>query len=457
MSWFNAWRDKPEPVAKHVVMSAFLPGMQRKPIKSHNSKHLAEIVANNPLAWTCVQMISGAIGQVKFHVESENGEPDWNHPITKLCNKPNRLQGRQGFYSLTAQSLAVTGNAYWSRVAGSASAVLPGGGRIGIPQELRCERPQLVSVIFDPGTLDAKEYIVTQGTVSRTLSGDEVQHLRHWWVTEQFYGVSAVPVGLDSLMTYDAVNGFHRATAQNGGIPAGAIIAEGGADKAGNLITDEDMAELRENLEKFKRGGDLEGKLLLLNAKGGKFNIAAFPRVDASVSIERQAEALYEICNLFGIPPILLKTGQGATFENQGEARLAFWNETLIPRYVDVIADSLSQFLGVTIKADLTQIEALAEARKSQWEKVEKCTFLTTNEKRTAMGYDPLPAEQPETPGDMIIIPATMTTLEMVTAEPPEMDQSDGLDDGTDTAEAQAKSWLASEQKARLNGLCDHD
>ncbi|MFN3672642.1 MAG: phage portal protein, partial [Bosea sp. (in: a-proteobacteria)] len=80
------------------------------------------------------------------------------------------------------------------------------------------------------------------------------------------------------------------------------------------------------------------------------------------------------------------------THANFAEANRAFWRQTAIP-LVRRSAQSLAQWLGpafggaLTLEPDLDAIEALAQERESLWRRVGAADFLSSNEKREAVGY----------------------------------------------------------------------
>jgi phage portal protein BeeE len=46
--------------------------------------------------------------------------------------------------------------------------------------------------------------------------------------------------------------------------------------------------------------------------------------------------------------------------------------------------------VSLELRPDLDTIEALSTEREALWSRLEKSTFLTPNEKRTALGYAPI-------------------------------------------------------------------
>ncbi len=83
-----------------------------------------------------------------------------------------------------------------------------------------------------------------------------------------------------------------------------------------------------------------------------------------------------------------------------------FWRQTVLP-LVNRTAKALSAWLApafaadpalspsksapaLALRPDLDAIEALSTEREALWSRVDKATFLTPNEKRSAVGYGPL-------------------------------------------------------------------
>jgi len=121
--------------------------------------------------------------------------------------------------------------------------------------------------------------------------------------------------------------------------------------------------------------------------------------------------AAREIALALGIPPMLLGIPGDNTYSNYQEATRTFWRSTVLP-LVSRTAKSLSAWLGpayaasasstapalspskgagaLELRPDLDAIEALSVEREALWARLEKATFLTSDEKRAAVGYGPL-------------------------------------------------------------------
>ena len=124
--------------------------------------------------------------------------------------------------------------------------------------------------------------------------------------------------------------------------------------------------------------------------------------------IEAKHVAAREIALALGVPPMLLGIPGDNTYANYQEANRTFWRQTVLP-LVNRTAMALSAWLapaytgsdpaGLTpghasshldLRPDLDAIEALSTEREALWTRLDKATFLTPNEKRSAVGYGPL-------------------------------------------------------------------
>jgi hypothetical protein len=111
--------------------------------------------------------------------------------------------------------------------------------------------------------------------------------------------------------------------------------------------------------------------------------------------IEAKHAAAREIALALGVPPMLLGIPGDNTYSNLQESTRAFWRQTVLP-LVARTAKALVGWLGpayggeLSLSPDLDAIEALSAEREALWARLEKASFLTADEKRSAVGYGPL-------------------------------------------------------------------
>lgn len=119
------------------------------------------------------------------------------------------------------------------------------------------------------------------------------------------------------------------------------------------------------------------------------------------------------IFGAFGIPIALAGMGaaDGAKFAgNYIESRQAFWQDTIIPAYIDPIFQGMTRMIcppGLRISADYDSIPALLDGRVLSMAKAKDIDFLTIPEKRELFGW---PKEGGPTPA--VVKPTTPTPTE---------------------------------------------
>jgi len=220
---------------------------------------------------------------------------------------------------------------------------------------------------------------------------------------------------------------------QNSARPSGALVM-----KEGQALSDDNYARLKHNIEEMYSGSRNAGRPLLLEG-GLDWKQMGLSPTDMGI-LEAKWSAARDIALGFGVPPMLLGIPGDNTYSNYQEARLAFWEDTVIPLLGMITADWtnwLGAPYGVEIRPDIDQIPAIAEKRMKLWEMADKSHDLTINERRAMKGYEPING------GDVLLVPSSLISLEQA-LEPPEP-QPDPL---IDPADAKALAYGLGSGKA---------
>jgi len=126
--------------------------------------------------------------------------------------------------------------------------------------------------------------------------------------------------------------------------------------------------------------------------------------------IETKYSSARDVALALGVPPQLIGIPGDNTYANYQEARLAFWEDTVMP-LLDLIADDWNAWLaepaGVQLRPDLDQIPAIADKRQTLWDMADKATDLTINERRAMKGYEPIEG------GDVLLVASSGIPLTM--------------------------------------------
>lgn len=102
-----------------------------------------------------------------------------------------------------------------------------------------------------------------------------------------------------------------------------------------------------------------------------------------------------QIAGVFGVPIALLGLGSADSAKyasNYNESRVSFWQDTIAPCYLSPIAAGLTQAIcpaGSRINFDYDTIPAMWSDRAKLGETLSRVNFLTSDEKREILGFEP--------------------------------------------------------------------
>ena len=365
---------KESAVGGSVVMS---PGQPVWTTRDY-AKFAEEGYQKNVVANRCISSISEAVASVPltfFKGETELTET----PLRKLLANPNPSQNYAEYVESKIGYLLISGNSYEEGVTASGRDV----------RELYALRPDRMKVIPGAdGEVQAFEYSVggrkTKWDVDMSAGIVPVWHTRLFNPLSDWYGQAPIEAGAYAIDVHNASMGYLQALLQNSARPSGALVV-----KDGQTLGDDAFNRLKNELQDNHQGAKNAGRPMLLEG-GLDWKPMGMSPADLEM-IETKNSAARDICLAFGVPPMLIGIPGDNTYANYSEARLAFWEDTVIPLLLRCVGDWqrwLADAQGVTIKADLDEIPAIADKRAVKWKSLQDSKVLTINEKREAMGYD---------------------------------------------------------------------
>ena len=367
----------------------------------------------NVVAYTAISKIATACAGINWELYSKKGRGKANeleeHPLLTLLDNPNPLQALSSFIEAVVAFRLITGNSYIEANSGLKTG--------SPPLELWPVRPDRMKVI--PGANGyVSEYVFTNSGFERRWEVDPVKlksQVLHWKTfnpLSDWYGLSPLEAAMLSLDQNNAGQKWNLALLQNSATPSGILqMRVSDANPRGELTIEQYArlkAELDENLAGSRNAGrplliegNLEWKTISLSTKDMDF-------------INNKATTATDVALALGVPPELMGFG-AKTYANYKEARLAFYEETILPT-MDSLRDSLNGWLtpafgeGLYLDYDRDDIDALIEKREQKYTSLVGANFLTQNEKRVSAGYD-------ERPGlDVYVIGSQVYTEEDLTA-----------------------------------------
>jgi len=332
----------------------------------------------NAVCHRCVRMIAESAAAVPW-LMYRGREELIDHPLLHLIERPNPLDTGVSFIEAIASNLLLYGNAYVESV------LLDGQLR-----ELYALRPDRMSV--QPGKNGWPAAFVYRAFGDETrydMRGEGIEpilHIKLFNPLDDYYGFAPLAAAQIALDTHNAASFWNKALLDNSARPSGALVYAG---PDGAHLTDEQFTRLKEELEENFSGAVNAGRPLLLEGGLDWKTLSLSPR-DMDFT-ETKAGAAREIALAFGVPPLLLGLPGDNTFSNYQEANRAFWRQTVLPLVVR-LQKSFQAWLQPGFESfrfdyNADRVEALAEERASEWERIGKASFLTVDERREAVGY----------------------------------------------------------------------
>lgn len=363
-------------------------------------KNLTTYRAISMIARSC-----GGISWLLYNKSKGKGERTEisDSPLLTLWNQPNPIQGQSSFIEAVVAYYLMTGNSYIE--SNSPFAGKP-------PLELWPARPDRMTII--PGKEGyAAFYKFTVGGTSRTWEVDPktlqsaITHWKTFHPTNDFYGMSPLEAGMLSVDQSNAGQRWNLALLQHSANPSGVLqIKSTDANPRGEL-TNEQYARIKAEFSESYNGSRNAGKPILLEG-GLNWTAMMLSPKDMDFLNLKNVTAI-DIANLFGVPGELLGLGT-KTYANYAEARLAFYEETVLPT-MDSLKCEINRNItpsfgeGQELDYDRDDIEALAYRRAQKYTSLATVNFLTQNEKREQCGFEQMDGQDVFVIGVQVIDP----------------------------------------------------
>ncbi len=403
MAFWNKWFKNKTPVKANKVSGIMIGGYTETQFPKQDYLKQIEEVWKCVVAFKCIDYISKSCSQVgwKFiRVVGEKEEVVDDPDLNRLLKRPNPGQSFSKFIYNTVAYLLCNGNSYPLRIRTIT------GKQSEIPKELYILRPDLtkiktnkegniVTYVYKENTPDEKKYDVDPAT-----GHSDVLHLKEFNPTDELYGSARTQTAAYEIDTQNQATLWNFKILKNEARLGMLYLFKG--------ILDQSTYDLIEEQIKSFSGAENAGKSLILQSEQG---VDAKPYNWSPKDIdflEGGRETARKICNAYGVPPMLLGIPGDNTYSNQKEARLSFWEETVI-FYINYITEEFNNWCfsdsDIKLKSVLDEVPAFIEKRMEKWEKVDKLTSLTVNEKRKIMGLDPVEG------GDSVLVSAGLLPI----------------------------------------------
>lgn len=349
-------------------------------------KFADEAYIRNVIAFRSIAKIAQGAASVDWKIKgTAKGD---KHPLIRLLKRPNPCCGGAEFFETIYSYKLIGGNSY----------ILGIGPESERPRELHALRPDRVSVIAGKSGMPiGYRYQVGNDNkykdyrVDSITGRSEVLHLKFFHPLNDWYGLSPIEAAAYSIDQHNQAGSWNQALLQNGARPSGALVVKMASEGGPGTLSDEQYNRIKRQIDEEFAGPDNAGRPILLEGGLDWREMSLSPK-DMDF-IETKNSAARDIALAFGVPPQLLGIPGDNTYSNLVEARLALWEQTILP-FLDNITDALNNWLvpqfggNIELAYDLDSIPALAPRREAAWNRVKDAGFLSDEEKRRVLGVD---------------------------------------------------------------------
>jgi HK97 family phage portal protein len=340
------------------------------------------------------------VGSLPYALKNKGtGELVTAHPVLDRLNRPNQehQKTKRKFFEALVTWKLLEGDCYIAAT-----------GRINQPPlDLYVLNPRFVQVTPDAAGYPSEYRYqpAMQGQTvyrrdlrtNRFITDDRQQELLHianfnpGSCQYEYEGMSAVAPLYLEVMQYLHASQHNLSLLMNGAQPSGALILKG-KDGMPVTLTDEQYKRLKAQLETEFTGANNAGRPMLLEG-GMEWQQISFKPKDMDWRAGK-LDAEKQIYKRLGVP-LPLVTDEKSTYNNMHEAKMDFYESTVIPVAEEVL-DYFDTWLlpryldakGWHLVVDVDAMDLLAERRLTKRKAVEDNTVLMLNEKRGELGYD---------------------------------------------------------------------
>ncbi len=361
-----------------------------------------ETYMKNIIAFRCMDYIAKSVASVPWKLYRKVGDEReivTDHWAADLLERPNPSESWNYLMIKYIVFILISGNSFFERTP------LETGPNAGTVKELFVLRPDKIVIKIDETTGLINKYVFNQKIdfdVDIVTGQADLLHLKLFHPLDDFWGLSITEPTAREIDTDNESTEWNKKLLENDGKPGMLVTVQG-------ALTEDQYDRLEGELKNKYGGSKNAGRALILESN---YKMDAKPYSFSPKEmdfIEGNRELARRICLGYGVPPMLIGIKGDNTFANFKEARQAFWEETVL-FYLGYAKGEYNNWMftkedKLFIDYLLDEVPAFAEKRKTLWDRVEKASFLSVNEKREMIGKEKWKG------GDVILIAANQIPL----------------------------------------------
>lgn len=383
--------------------------------KSNYEDYADEGYSQNAIVYRCVNEIAQGAASIPFNVFYNDDKLD-SHPLASLLNRPNPQMAGVEYFQCLYSHLVLSGNGY---------AVING----STPQtsELHILRPDRMEVKPSRTNIPASYDYKINGRLIESYPVDpetgmaEVKHFKLFNPLDDFLGLSPIRAASLDIDQHNYAAQHNVNLLMNGARPSGAIVFNPKDDSGiSHQLSDGQRQQLLSDLETRFQGSKNTGRAMLLEGDFDWKEMGLSPKDMDFLQLKNMSARDIALC--FGVPAQLVGVPDSQTYSNVAEARLALYEETIIPLMRRMESD-LNEWLaprfgeGISVSYAYEEIPALGERRRRIYENVIEAVregIISRNEARERLDLSPIEG------GDDVYISANLFPLGAPAVSPAE-------------------------------------
>lgn len=333
----------------------------------------------NPIVYRAVHLVAESVASVTWTLYQEDKVIE-AHPLLQLLNRPNPYESGTEFITRMVCYRLLYGNSYVQRVGAKAQA----------PRELHLLRPDKVEIMRNEhGLPHSYRYHIGETEryreffIHKVTGKSAILHSKTFDPLQSGQGIPPLHAAFSAIDQHNKACEWNHRLLSNAASPSGILIYKGDKKDVENEV------EYISNALSNQRNG----RPLFLVGSDYEWKTTSFTPRDMDY-INAKHTAARDIALALGVPPQLLGIPGDNTYSNLKEARLGFWEQTVIP-LIDHITESFNYWLiphfasyhvSLRLAYNADKISALSPRREALWKRVNSANFLSDEEKRGMVG-----------------------------------------------------------------------
>lgn len=323
---------------------------------------------SNPDVYSIVNYLSTLYVKAQkkpYRKKGDKYEEITDPEIVALVNRPNKTETLRQFEKMRYSFYLVTGNSfvYAPRLqnGNNVGRLIPGVGRQVMPS-------QYTEIATGGWNEPVKGYIINYNFTATPLPVDSVIHIKmpnlRYLNGDNFYGMSPIRVASHIIQ---AQNSGYEAMASTlkRGFPSGILTKDDEKDGETEALNRSNL--FKKIWKRFYGKAKNSGEPIITAGKMNWIPMGFSNFRDLQI-IESSQHGLRLLCNLYGLPSIVLNDIQGTTFNNQNEVKKRVYDARIIPDaelFDEVDNIFIWKNYGIEVFTDFSTIPELQQDKKA--------------------------------------------------------------------------------------------